>query len=224
MSMMIEKQQLNNMNYKRSNYIPIIVSFIAMVFGIIAVCTACYRTDNLDFDYLGVIVGMQSLITALLIGWHIYNYTLAEKIVTKVINRSIDEQNVIFERKYNELTDDVSHVMTGMPKLLIAQETVNWGAPTQAIQILFEGLREILQCNNDNLSKDIINSTIGHIKEIFENREKEGKLRIFRGRRDEYLEIINKTDTQDKAELINYINKADEIDESFDEVDETLTY
>lgn len=54
----------------------VILAIIAIIFSIVALCNTCPRLiseDEPGFDYMGVIVGVLSLLVALLIGWNIYN-------------------------------------------------------------------------------------------------------------------------------------------------------
>lgn len=50
----------------------IIFALAAIIMGVIALATVCPRTD-LSFDYMGVIVGILSLLVTALIGWQIFN-------------------------------------------------------------------------------------------------------------------------------------------------------
>lgn len=56
---------------KKEN-VSLIVSGMAFILSIVAVCIAAYRTPELGFDYQGVIVGVLSLLVTVLIGWNIY--------------------------------------------------------------------------------------------------------------------------------------------------------
>ena len=52
--------------------ITIITCLVSMIFSIIALCLSIPRSQELNFDYLGLLVGIQSLIVTILIGWNIY--------------------------------------------------------------------------------------------------------------------------------------------------------
>lgn len=53
-----------------------IVIYIGLPFSILGtiscLCILFHRTNNLGIDYLGIIVGIQSLLVTILIGWNIY--------------------------------------------------------------------------------------------------------------------------------------------------------
>lgn len=48
------------------------LSLIAIAFSVVALCRTCPRLENLNFDYMGVIVGILSLLITILIGWNIF--------------------------------------------------------------------------------------------------------------------------------------------------------
>ena len=49
--------------------VSILISTVSVIFSIISLCFAAYRTPELEFDYLGAIIGVQSIIITILIGW-----------------------------------------------------------------------------------------------------------------------------------------------------------
>lgn len=50
---------------------PFILSFIAIVLSIVAICVSCPRSD-MSFDYLGLITGVLGVLVTVLVGWNIY--------------------------------------------------------------------------------------------------------------------------------------------------------
>ena len=50
----------------------IILSAVSFVTSIVALCIAVYRSPELGFDYLGLLVGIQAVLVTALIGWNIY--------------------------------------------------------------------------------------------------------------------------------------------------------
>lgn len=60
------------------------IVIISMVMSLIAVFVACYRTEDLGFDYQGVIVGVLSLLVTALLGWQIYSTIAMEERMRKI--------------------------------------------------------------------------------------------------------------------------------------------
>lgn len=86
-----------------------ILSFLALVFSIIAVCRSFCRTPDLGFDYLGVIVGSFAIMVTYLVAWNIHtaidaNHKIKEmrdEIAT--LRSSIVSDKLSSERKINKL-------------------------------------------------------------------------------------------------------------------------
>ncbi len=86
-----------------------ILSFLALVFSIIAVCRSFCRTPDLGFDYLGVIVGSLAIMVTYLVAWNIHtaidaNHKIKEmrdEIAT--LRSTIVSDKLSSERKVNKL-------------------------------------------------------------------------------------------------------------------------
>ena len=81
-----------------------IISIIAILFSIISLCPSIPRAlndDNLQFDYLGLIIGVLSLLITVLIGWNIF-----QMIDFKEKTNQIDELKDEFAKRINEIEID----------------------------------------------------------------------------------------------------------------------
>lgn len=78
---------------------PLIISTLALIISIIALCNAYPR--QLNFDYLGFLIGIIGLLTTILIGWQIYTVIdinrIRKDISTKNANLSLAVQNSLAE-------------------------------------------------------------------------------------------------------------------------------
>lgn len=91
----------------------ILISVLALVFSIISICRSFYRTVDLRFDYIGVIVGALAILVTFLVGWNIYSaIDVKEKI--KFYQDEIDrlktlqeEQMKAFEKKSYKIQGDL---------------------------------------------------------------------------------------------------------------------
>ena len=52
----------------------LLLSSVAVLISLVAICVACPHKAELGFDYQGVIVGVLSLLVTILIGWQIYTF------------------------------------------------------------------------------------------------------------------------------------------------------
>lgn len=93
-----------------------LIGFASLAMSITAVCVACFRTDDLGFDYQGVIVGMLSLLVTVLIGWQIYSTIAMEarmrKVADEIVTRKAED---VKKSIYNSLsTTYISLIATSL--------------------------------------------------------------------------------------------------------------
>lgn len=83
--------------HNKRNKCHLYISIITLVISIIALCVSCYRTPDLGFDYMGVLVGILALLVTILLGWNIY---VAVQL-NEVMDKKIGEAQKRAERKIN---------------------------------------------------------------------------------------------------------------------------
>lgn len=71
-------------------------SIISLILSLIAISVSCPRQD-LSFDYIGVIVGIQSLLVSALIGWNIFSALDVNKRVNKMERKFTDIDKMLDE-------------------------------------------------------------------------------------------------------------------------------
>lgn len=87
----------------------ILISVLALVFSIISICRSFYRTVDLGFDYMGVIVGVLAILVTCLVAWNIHSAIEANHKIKDMLNEidnirsSIDSDKITSERKNNKL-------------------------------------------------------------------------------------------------------------------------
>lgn len=79
----------------------IIFALVAIIMGVIALATVCPRTD-LSIDYMGVIVGILSLLVTALIGWQIFNLIKIDK-----LNATLMSAKEEIEKAKDEMSAEV---------------------------------------------------------------------------------------------------------------------
>lgn len=83
-----------------------ILSFLALVFSIIAVCRSFCRTPDLEVDYMGVIVGVLAILVTVLVTWNIYSAIDANGKI-KVFQKKIDDYTNSLNDKINNLQNNI---------------------------------------------------------------------------------------------------------------------
>ena len=148
------------------------LSITAIICSLVAICVSLPSAPELGIDYIGVIVGILSLLVTMLIGWQIYNAIIIEKKIkdeVKLIEKSFqkeiqaikDESEIYIDLKF-QLS---KHNPTGIANCLRAmiENAIHINDPK-----LFSNVAEMVL-----LSKETINNmTITHpIKQIEVNDE-----------------------------------------------------
>lgn len=106
----------------------IIISVLALVFSIIAICRSFYRTVDLGFDYMGVIVGVLALLVTCLVAWNIHSAIDANHKISEVRNEvnmlqsSINSDRLASERKINKLKAELYDNVVSINRHIIGFE------------------------------------------------------------------------------------------------------
>lgn len=82
----------------------LIVNMAFSIINLVAVCVNYPRWEKLSFDYLGVIVGILSILVTILLGWQIFiNISMEKK-----IDKKIHEAQIKMIKRINDKVYDVS--------------------------------------------------------------------------------------------------------------------
>lgn len=79
--------------------ISIYFSITAILISIIAICIAAYRTPQLGFDYIGLLVGILATLVTALIGWQIFTTIGVEKKVDNMVKKLNNMNSHLEEEK-----------------------------------------------------------------------------------------------------------------------------
>ncbi len=106
----------------------IIISVLALLFSIIAICRSFYRTVDLGFDYMGVIVGVLAILVTCLVAWNIHSAIDANHKISEVRNEvnmlqsSINSDRLASERKINKLKAELYDNVVSINRHIIGFE------------------------------------------------------------------------------------------------------
>ena len=169
-------------------YISVAVSF---AMSIISLCNSLPRTNGID--YIGVIVGILSLLVTLLIGWQLVNYFVVEKRMRGYAQKLIE--------KYR-------HSVNCYVIALYAVQAYQSNNTEMGIDISMNAIGEGLK----GYDKDSISLPMSQLAELAK-RYKAGtyNVRIYKGKRNEYLKTILNTEDTNVNAIVDMIRNADEI-------------
>lgn len=167
------------------------VVMLSLILSIISLCNSHPRTDGLD--YIGVIVGILSLLVTVLIGWQITNYFMFEKRTRAYAERLIEQ--------YSYSVDCYAIALTAV--IPYQQHNIEVG-----IDISMQAIKMGLQ----GYDKNTIALPISQLIELAKDcKAKNYKARIYKGRMQEYINILSNINDMDINIIIDMITNADEI-------------
>lgn len=81
--------QLKSTAMKTKDSLSYAALIISVIISITSLAIVSPRNKNLDFDYIGVIIGLLSLIVTILIGWQIYSTINIKNMISKEVHENL---------------------------------------------------------------------------------------------------------------------------------------
>lgn len=229
------------MRNSRLSWISLVISIVALVVSIIVLVNYC-PTQGLSFDYMGVIVGILSLLVTALIGAQVGQYVFVDKKIEKIastITRTIARKAAQDEARrvaqsvaetmskeiskttaiavVGGLPDDVKDMMRGKDLIRDAREQGMMSEMMKGIDLIMQALIEFKKCKYEVLYKSAIDDALEDLIMFFEECQDNGGLRILKGKRHEYGEILKDIRSEKRSQCIDYLNKSEEREKGFDQ-------
>ena len=188
-----------------SNHILWSIAFISLLLSIISLCNSYPRTSELEFDYLGVIIGVLSFLVALvtiIFGYNIYGL---KKDLKKEVSNQIDNAKIQLKVEIESLGNEVS----GNMFFRVAESEFN----NKQYDLAFQNY--VFAAYNFNLydSKlSTIEVCINRLKDIIKKVQKSGKgfemLSSDKRCLSQYLTELDREETNEIQEFIykNIVN------------------
>ncbi len=187
---------MKNTNFSR---ITFVISLISLGISIAVLVNYC-PTQNLKFDYMGVIVGILSLLVTILIGLQLYNYIYARESITRIIDEML-----------RKMALDFQHTTAARDKLLNGFELVvaTYNCP-KITEGIISALKEIMNCDNADMRENTLDYIMEEAHKLCTVYSVNGKF-IKPNKRVEYLYVVKKIDHKYASELMEYIKVAIEM-------------
>lgn len=188
-----------------SNHILWSIAFISLLLSIISLCNSYPRTSELEFDYLGVIIGVLSFLVAfvtIIFGYNIYGL---KKDLKKEVSNQIDNAKIQLSLEIESLGNEVS----GNMFFRVAESEFN----NKQYDLAFQNY--VFAAYNFNLydSKlSTIEVCINRLKDIIKKVQKSGKgfemLSSDKRCLSQYLTELDREETNEIQEFIykNIVN------------------
>ena len=141
-------------NNKRKT-LSLILSIIALVFSIISLGVACYRTDNLGFDYLGVIVGVLAILVSILMAWQLYKYSAWKDTINEVLNGALEKS-----------TQDYTAYMKSITQIYTRSMVIDNSKSAFLFDTAIESLYELSRNDNEVLKNQGVDFFYDYLYEL----------------------------------------------------------
>lgn len=220
------------MSNKTLIWISIGASVISLVVSVIVLVNNC-PTQNLQFDYMGVIVGILALLVTALIGAQVGQYVFVDrkiesisKPITRIIARKVaaevahretpDLAKVTASEAIDAIVSDFSLIMKGQDMLYKAKNEAMFAEYMSAIDNVFEAIAIYVQCRNDKMSGPSITDALDYLNRVCDECKEHGGARVLVGRKQYYKSIHEKLN-QDTTQIGTYLAEAKEMPADTDE-------
>ena len=179
--------------------VSILISTVSVIFSIISLCFAAYRTPELEFDYLGAIIGVQSIIITILIGCQILNYISIKSELRKTVDEISTDKMI-----------KLSKALLGYTDARLSSIYV-YGGNANSLDNAFSALSVILESKGISAYDLSLNYTMSKILDYINDMEANDSVEIYKGKKNHYIHLLNQIEHPDKNDIISQIRMAKEI-------------
>lgn len=216
------------------------MSCVSLIVSIAVLVNYC-PTQNLQFDYMGVIVGILALLVTSLIGAQVGQYVFVDRKIEKitrtlarVISRKVAQNEArevapkiaedVAKNTAQEiamgvvggLPNDIAYVLRGKDWIQSSVSEIMASEYMTAIDYCFKALQEFKHCGAEVIYQSTIDDALETMKNYFEWSSKRGGLRILSGQKDFYKSIMSDIRSEKLQICLNYVNEAKEMEKDED--------
>lgn len=181
-------------NNKR-NALSLILSVIAFAFSIISLGVACYRTDNLGFDYLGVIVGVLAILVAILMAWQLYRYSAWKDTINEVLNGALEKS-----------TQDYTSYMKSITQIYTRSMVIDNSKSAFLFDTAIESLHDLSRNGNEVLKNQGVDFFYDYLYELSIIMKDTNYMKLFSGKKDHYKYILSLVPHEYQQILLSFLD------------------
>lgn len=191
------------------------MSIAAIICSVVAICVSLPSAPELGIDYIGVIVGILSLLVTMLIGWQIYNVITIDKKIRDEVNKTkssfIKEIEVIKDSSYIALQK--LQFKTELINLNSYMSKGNFGQAIESLKSLLDSAIIINETDFFRETAQVISNTKKELNDIYSFPDHRRKLD------DIFIEIVqsilahlsgNDTETPNLINILKEIKEHNE--------------
>lgn len=216
----IKNSHLKNVNVDKDNFIYInerhsnkktflvifTISLMSLFMSLFAVGIACYRTPTLNFDYIGVIIGILSFLVAFVTIIFGYNMFGLKNDIKKELNHKLQNEILVlksdFEEKLSILSEELSMSFYASSYCKKADDYFEKSDYMNCLDFAIKGI----ECENAIQHKKYTDHCIYLIYTVLKNNKlKEAEISI--KLKNKYIQIISKCNHKRIDDIIDYISR-----------------
>ena len=182
-------------NSKR-NALPLIVSLIALAFSIVSIGVACYRTEDLGFDYLGVIVGILAILVAILLTWQLYKYSAWKETINEVLNGALEKST----QDYTSYMKSITHIYT-------RSMVINNSHSSFLFDSAIEELNNVYKNKNSILRNQGVDFFYDYLYELSIIMKDTNYMKLSTGKKDHYKYILSLVPHEYQQILLTFLDE-----------------
>ena len=192
------------MSNKTLSWISLSASALSLLVSVIVLVNYC-PTQNLQFDYMGVIVGILALLVTSLIGAQVGQYVFVDRKIQKitrtlarVISRKVAQEEArgvaldvakeTASESVKKMQEDLRHISTASSFIVEAKIAYTLCSDTKYVIKVLSIVEEYLQIDDKELSNMLIDKFLTEQLVLLENMKANGELKV----REEHLPMIGK--------------------------------
>lgn len=133
-------------------FAALLSSCLSLVLSIIALCVSAYRSPELSFDYMGVLVGILGILVTVVLGWQIYDRMTVERRIRNIASEISMSATMLSHDLSNRGQLSIYATMSSC-----ALNSRNWSSYIIAQKSAIPLVKEI---GDSSLAEDIANATL----------------------------------------------------------------
>ena len=178
-----------------------VLSSVAIILSIASICIAIVRCKPIEANWMAILVGILSLLTASLIGWQIIRAYELEQTVRRIDGIVNDRALVV--------AHDINHIITAFENRLSSVCLVGHReSQEKSIMFLIMALEEVQKIETPHADKESINKIMEDIVNLIGEYKNKSSLKLTKVEQEHYLSVIKKVEHKDTITVINYISHA----------------
>lgn len=174
------------------------LSIAAIICSVVAICVSLPSAPELGIDYIGVIVGILSLLVTMLIGWQIYNSIAIEKKIKDEVEQTRNEIDTYFNKQKIENL----YMLTIVNGISQSRMDIIEKEYDSALFCCIHTIDAALNANTPDIAQTCLNMVIDSIIPGF---KKQTTKETAKENKDNYIQILRKMNDDRVIDLIVYL-------------------